>query len=111
MKFQMRVAAALLCLTAAPAFAADDGKFAEFDGVKIHHIDRGKGEPIVLLHGGTSSLDSWVLTGVVAAAASRTTPRPMAASRRSMFRVYSMRSSSIAPISSASRSVPAPWRS
>jgi len=66
MKFQMRVAAALLCLTAAPAFGADDGKYAEFDGVKIHYIDRGKGEPIVLLHGGTSSLDSWVRTGVVA---------------------------------------------
>src|SRR5258705_11573203 len=66
MKFQMRVAAALLCLTAAPAFATDDGKFAEFDGVKINYIDRGKGEPIVLLHGGTSNLDSWVQTGVVA---------------------------------------------
>src|SRR5882757_11416344 len=66
MKFQMRVAAALLCLTAAPAFATDDGKFAEFDGVKIHYIERGKGEPIVLLHGGTSSLESWVTSGVVA---------------------------------------------
>jgi len=34
--------------------------------VKIHYTDRGKGEPIVLLHGGTSSLDSWVRAGVVA---------------------------------------------
>ncbi len=49
-----------------PAFAADDGKFADFGGVKIHYIDRGKGEPIVLLHGGTSNLESWVRTGVVA---------------------------------------------
>jgi pimeloyl-ACP methyl ester carboxylesterase len=66
MKLQFRIAAALLCLAAQPAFAVDDGKYAEFDGVKIHYIDRGKGEPIVLLHGGTSSLESWVLAGVVA---------------------------------------------
>jgi pimeloyl-ACP methyl ester carboxylesterase len=61
-----RNCAALVCLASTPVFAADDGKYAEFDGVKIHYIDRGKGEPIVLLHGGTSSLDSWVRTGVVA---------------------------------------------
>ncbi len=66
MKSHAQIAAALVCLASAPAFAADDGKYAEFDGVKIHYIDRGKGEPIVLLHGGTSSLDSWVRTGVVA---------------------------------------------
>src|SRR5215510_1624738 len=66
MKFQSRIAAALLCLAAQPAFAADDSKFAEFDGVMIHYIDRGKGEPIVLLHAGTSCLESWVRAGVVA---------------------------------------------
>ena len=66
MKSSMRWAAALLCLVAAPAFAADDGKYADFNGVKIHYIDRGKGEPIVLLHGGTSSLESWIKAGVVA---------------------------------------------
>jgi pimeloyl-ACP methyl ester carboxylesterase len=47
------------------AFAAEDGKYADFNGVKIHYIDRGKGQPIVLLHGGTSSLESWIRTGVV----------------------------------------------
>src|SRR5262245_55077576 len=66
MKFQSRIAAALVCLASTPALAVEDGKFAEFDGVKIHYIDRGKGEPIVLLHGGTSSLESWVRAGVVA---------------------------------------------
>ena len=66
MKLHVAIAAALVCLASTPALAADDGKYAEFDGVKIHYIDRGKGEPIVLLHGGTSSLDSWVRTGVVA---------------------------------------------
>ena len=49
-----------------PALAVEDGQFADFGGVKIHYIDRGKGEPIVLLHGGTSSLESWVGAGVVA---------------------------------------------
>src|SRR5215813_8642401 len=66
-RMKVRVAvAALVCLSSTTAFAADDGQYAEFDGVKIHYIDRGKGEPIVLLHGGTSSLDGWVRTGVVA---------------------------------------------
>ena len=47
-----------------PSAFAD--KYADFGGVKIHYIDRGKGEPIVLLHGGTSNLESWVERGVVA---------------------------------------------
>jgi len=66
MKLYPQCAAALLGLAAVPALAVEDGKFADFGGVKIHYIDRGQGEPIVLLHGGTSSLESWVSTGVVA---------------------------------------------
>src|SRR5215216_671446 len=66
MKPSTRCAATLLCLAFTPAFAADDGKYADFDGVKIHYIDRGAGEPIVLLHGGTSNLESWIAPGVVA---------------------------------------------
>ncbi len=54
-----------LCLSAVPALAVDDGKFADFGGIKIHYIDRGKGEPIVLLHGGSQSLEAWVEAGVV----------------------------------------------
>ncbi len=66
MKFGMRCAAMLICLAATPALAVEDGKFADFNGVKIHYIDRGKGTPIVLLHGGTSNLESWIGPGVVA---------------------------------------------
>jgi pimeloyl-ACP methyl ester carboxylesterase len=66
MKSFARCAAALLGLAVVPALAVEDGQYADFDGVKIHYIDRGKGEPIVLLHGGTSNLESWVSTGVVA---------------------------------------------
>src|SRR5262245_46142677 len=61
-----RCAAALICLMSTPAVAVDDGKFVDLGGVKIHYIDRGRGEPIVLLHGGTSSLESWITSGVVA---------------------------------------------
>ena len=53
----------------APALALDDGKFADFGGVKIHYIDRGKGEPVILLHGGSSNLNSWIVAGVVDALA------------------------------------------
>ncbi len=66
MKSPIRTAAVLLGLAIAPALAVEDGRFADFGGVKIHYIDRGKGEPIVLLHGGTSNLESWVTPGVVA---------------------------------------------
>jgi pimeloyl-ACP methyl ester carboxylesterase len=53
----------LVAFVATPASAQD--KYAELNGVKIRYIDRGKGEPIVLLHGGTSNLESWVKGGVV----------------------------------------------
>jgi pimeloyl-ACP methyl ester carboxylesterase len=56
----------LLCLAAVTALAEEGGRYADFNGVKVHYIDRGQGEPIVLLHGGTSNLESWVTTGVVA---------------------------------------------
>jgi pimeloyl-ACP methyl ester carboxylesterase len=65
MKSVIQYAAAFLGLVCVPALAADDGKYADFNSVKIHYIDRGRGEVIVLLHGGTSSLDSWIRTGVV----------------------------------------------
>lgn len=42
-----------------------EDRYADFGGVKIRYIDVGKGEPIVLLHGGTSNLESWARTGVV----------------------------------------------
>jgi pimeloyl-ACP methyl ester carboxylesterase len=61
-----RFAAALLCLGVVPASAAYEDKYLDADGVKIRYIDTGKGEAIVLLHGGTSNLESWTTRGVVA---------------------------------------------
>jgi pimeloyl-ACP methyl ester carboxylesterase len=61
----LRCAAAFILGAAAMVAVAADDRYAVLDGVKIRYIDRGKGEPIVLLHGGTSNLESWVKSGVV----------------------------------------------
>jgi len=44
---------------------AYEDKYLDAGGVKIRYIDTGKGEAIVLLHGGTSNLESWTSRGVV----------------------------------------------
>ena len=65
MRSWLKCTGAVLVLLPVQLAAVEDGKYADFAGVKIHYIDRGKGEAIVLLHGGTSNLESWVRTGVV----------------------------------------------
>jgi pimeloyl-ACP methyl ester carboxylesterase len=56
---------------AAPIFAgADDAaaapdEFFDSDGVKIHYQVWGKGDPVVLVHGFTISIDGWVRLGIV----------------------------------------------
>ena len=60
----IRYTALLLCFSAAPTLAFED-KYLDASGVKIRYIEAGKGEAIVLLHGGTSSLESWTARGVV----------------------------------------------
>ena len=60
----IRFATLLLCFVTAPALAFED-KYFDANGVKIRYIEAGKGESIVLLHGGTSSLESWTSRGVV----------------------------------------------
>src|SRR5688500_4093442 len=62
----LRCAAAFILGAAAMVAVAADDRYAVLDGVKIRYIDRGKGEPIVLLHGGTSNLEGWITSGVVA---------------------------------------------
>lgn len=58
------MAAILVCLVASTALALED-KYLDANGVKIRYVDVGRGDPIVLLHGGTSNLESWVAAGVV----------------------------------------------
>jgi pimeloyl-ACP methyl ester carboxylesterase len=56
--------AAVLVLGAAPALAQD--QYFDSSGVRIRYIDRGKGEPVVLLHGNGGSLQGWIDAGIVA---------------------------------------------
>ena len=64
MKPLFRSIVTLAFIMAVPAFALED-KFLDAGGVRIRYIDTGKGEAIVLLHGGTSNLESWTSRGVV----------------------------------------------
>ena len=63
----IRITALLLCTAIAPSVAAAtyEDKYLDANGVKLRYIDAGKGEAIVLLHGGTSRLESWITPGVV----------------------------------------------
>jgi pimeloyl-ACP methyl ester carboxylesterase len=60
------LAAAAPILAAAADAAASPDQFFDSDGVKIHYRVWGNGEPIVLVHGFTASIDTnWVQPGVV----------------------------------------------
>jgi pimeloyl-ACP methyl ester carboxylesterase len=48
-----------------------EGKFVEVDGVRLHYIEKGEGEPLVLLHGNTTMGMDFTLSGLVNMAAQR----------------------------------------
>ena len=54
-----------LCLALFTSPALSQDPFFDANGVSIRYVDHGKGEAIVLLHGGTSSLESWVTQGIL----------------------------------------------
>jgi pimeloyl-ACP methyl ester carboxylesterase len=59
------VGAIVSVVLATPAFAED--KFFDSNGVRIRYVEQGSGEPILLIHGLTVTLDSnWIDTGVFA---------------------------------------------
>ncbi len=43
----------------AVAYPVDSGRFASFDGTKIYYEVRGKGEPVLLVHGFIVNSNSW----------------------------------------------------
>src|ERR1700758_4393319 len=45
------------------------GKFVEIGGVRLHYIERGQGEPLVLLHGNGSMIQDFSSSGLVDKAA------------------------------------------
>jgi len=62
---RLTFAVALLALFASSASAADD-KYFDSNGVKIHYIVEGQGEPVVLIHGFTASIQTqWGVPGIL----------------------------------------------
>lgn len=47
------------------------GKFIEVDGVRLHYVEYGSGEPLVLLHGNGAMAEDFELSGLPEAAATR----------------------------------------
>ena len=45
------------------------GRFVEVDGVRLHYVERGSGEPLVLLHGNGSMIQDFETSGLVDMAA------------------------------------------
>ena len=41
------------------------GRFVTVDGVRLHDVERGRGRPVVLLHGNGATLQDFELSGVV----------------------------------------------
>ncbi len=47
------------------------GQFVDVDGVRLHYVDRGHGEPVVLIHGNGSMVEDLDCSGLIAMAAAR----------------------------------------
>ncbi|WP_407526921.1 alpha/beta fold hydrolase [Methylobacterium oryzisoli] len=63
-------------VTAGRASAAEEttrpsGQFVEVDGLQVHYIARGKGRPVVLIHGNGTMAEDFAISGLVAQLAKR----------------------------------------
>lgn len=58
----------LSCLSSVPVVAQtpQDGQFFDSSGVQIRYVDKGEGDPVLLIHGFTSRLEFWETSGIVA---------------------------------------------
>src|SRR6476619_2080665 len=41
------------------------GRFIDIDGVRLHYVERGKGPPLVLLHGNGTMIQDYELSGLL----------------------------------------------
>jgi pimeloyl-ACP methyl ester carboxylesterase len=41
------------------------GRFVEVDGVRLHYVEKGQGEPLVLLHGNGSMVQDFISSGLI----------------------------------------------
>jgi pimeloyl-ACP methyl ester carboxylesterase len=56
--------AVMACL-ASPTVAVGQDKFFDSNTVKIHYIEQGRGEPVLLLHGQSNNVDLWCATNLL----------------------------------------------
>lgn len=61
--FLVAVTVSLVSILPARAQQAPD-RFFDSDGVKIRYVEAGQGDPVILIHGFSSTADSWRATGV-----------------------------------------------
>lgn len=47
------------------------GRFLEVDGVRLHYIERGQGQPLVLFHGNGTMIQDFALSGLIDLACAR----------------------------------------
>lgn len=47
-----------------PAVVSAQDKFFDSNGVQIRYVDQGSGEPIILVHGLTNTVETWVVRGI-----------------------------------------------
>jgi pimeloyl-ACP methyl ester carboxylesterase len=47
------------------------GKFVEVDGVRLHYVEQGEGQPLVLLHGNGTMIQDFASSGLIDLAAKR----------------------------------------
>ena len=47
------------------------GRFIDVDGTRLHYVDRGKGQPVVMLHGNGAMIQDMIVSGVVFSAAEK----------------------------------------
>ena len=59
---------AFVFVVAPAAHAQDAGRFFDSNGVRIHYVDQGEGEPVVLVHGFLASYaENWEAPGIMQA--------------------------------------------
>ncbi len=63
---RITLAMVLCALVFCSAYGDDKDKFFDSNGVKIHYVVEGEGEPVVLIHGFTASIQmQWGLPGIL----------------------------------------------
>jgi pimeloyl-ACP methyl ester carboxylesterase len=47
------------------------GKFVDVDAVRLHYVEQGRGEPLVLLHGNGSMIQDFTSSGLIETASEK----------------------------------------